>query len=82
MTIKYKEPCNVSGDDCECPAGWGISGYGYYEENYKHGKGAKFVCFCCGLPVCRKCSKIIKEYFNFGKQRICIGCLGELRDDN
>jgi hypothetical protein len=75
MTVKYTDPCNMANQDCEAPAGRGGS-FGHYTNDYSRGNGARFNCYSCGLPVCGKCSKVVK-YMSFGRQRICDNCREE-----
>lgn len=46
------------------------------------GRRLRTKCFACGLAVCTApgCS-IRTEYFRYGKQRICVGCLEESSKD-
>jgi len=64
-----KEYCNVCGENCIAPAGWG-GHYGFMENT---GRPAGCKCFACGQPVCSKCSKKVK-YHQYGTQRICDSC--------
>lgn len=61
--------CEVSGNGCIAPAGYGISGLGTCEGT----KSCRGTCFGCGNPVCRKCSNV-REWHNHGRQRICHNC--------
>lgn len=74
MRRKKVRVCSVSGDDCLAPAGWGISGSGYAEND---GVSCRGTCFSCGEPVCGKCSRIR----TFGKRRrICERCEEDLEE--
>jgi len=58
-----KDRCCVADDRCEAPAN--------LEDEDMPTLRTK--CFVCGLPVCKKCSSIIKWY-HWGKRRVCNNC--------
>lgn len=66
--------------------------YGYTYRDYRscnvvwaHGceappstfESTRCTCFKCGLPACKKCSRI-QKYLRFGRRRICMNCVEEL----
>jgi hypothetical protein len=79
MTEIFDQPCCVSGQDCNSPAGY-QSGKRTYSCNYKDGlnknKGARLTCFACGCPVCENCSSVY-DYYDYGKKIICDNCANE-----
>lgn len=61
--------CVVSDNECEAPAGWGISGLGYAQGTESVGKTK---CYICGEPVCLKCSNLVTWYAK--RVRACLNC--------
>lgn len=55
------ETCSVVDQFCDSP------------ENLEPPVNVRGVCFCCGLPVCSKCSSK-RNYLSFGKKRLCNNC--------
>ena len=63
------ETCCVVDQYCIAPA------------NLESPRSAKCECFRCGLAVCSKCSAI-KNYYHYGKQRLCHNCIAEVYGEN
>lgn len=68
--------CKISNGGCRAPAGYGISGVGTCDGD----KGTQGTCYSCGEPVCGSptCSKRA-NYYDYGRQRLCVDCLDDLR---
>jgi hypothetical protein len=72
MNEIFDQPCCVSGEDCNAPAGY-QSGSCDYKNGFDKNKGARLICFACGCPVCENCSSVY-DYYDYGKKIICDNC--------
>lgn len=64
MLTTAKTVCSVCDHGCECPAGWRAGSR--IAENTDRQRLP--VCYKCGEPTCRKCSRIVN------RRRICNRC--------